>query len=296
MKALAFLGFGEAARAFRATLAEADPDLTFKAWDIKLDGPEAPEMAQAMAEAGVAQAEGPAALAADWIVSAVTADQSLAAIAPLVPALGPGMTLVDINSVSPGRKREAAAQVERQGARYLDMAVMAPVRPRGHRTPVLVAGAERAEADAVLDRLGFDWSAAGEAPGEATAVKMVRSVFVKGLEAITAEALLAAERSGCLETVRASLAASFPGLGWPDHAAYVFERTLTHGTRRAAEMRESAATLAELGLAGQLAEAIADVQAALGAAGRAALDPTSLEATLRRTSEARSSGTNAPED
>ena len=96
---------------------------------------------------------------------------------------------------------------------------------------------------------------------------MVRSLFVKGLEAITVEALLAAEASGCFDAILQSLSASFPGLGWPAFAEYQFDRTLRHGRRRAAEMRESAATLDALGLSGRLAAEIAGVQERMGAIG-----------------------------
>lgn len=266
---IGFLGFGEAARAFCDSLRAADANLGFAAHDIKLAGPEAEAMRRAMAERGVACHEAAAGLgAADLIFSAVTADQSLLAVEPLLPALGPGQVLIDINSVSPARKRDTAARVAATGAGYVDMAVMAPVHPRGHRTPVLVAGAALSALEGFLAEQGFDAAEVGAEPGTATAIKMVRSVFVKGLEAITVEALLAARRSGCDDRILASLAGSFPGLGWPEHARYAFERTLRHGVRRAAEMRESAATLAELGLTSALAAAIADVQAAQGAAGQ----------------------------
>jgi 3-hydroxyisobutyrate dehydrogenase-like beta-hydroxyacid dehydrogenase len=266
-QSIAFLGFGEAARAFAASLKAARPGLALSAHDIKLHGAASSAMRRAMAEAGVVCHETAAGLAgADWIISAVTADQSLAALAPLLPALSSGL-VVDINSVSPDRKRHSAAQVEARGAGYLDMAVMAPVHPDGHATPVLVAG-DRAEALLpVLEAMGFVAGLAGGAPGAATAIKMVRSVFVKGLEAITVECLLAAGASDCLDTVLASLSKSYPGLGWPDFAAYQFERTLTHGIRRAAEMEESGATLDALGLEGGLARAIATVQRRMGAAG-----------------------------
>ena len=265
MTEIAFLGFGEAGRAFQATLAAADPSLTFAAWDVKLDGPDAGEMRSAMAAAGVRVAGFDTLLIeADWLFSAVTADQSLVALEAFLPSMRPGLLVIDINSVSPGRKRTTAERVRATGARYLDMAVMAPVHPKGHRTPVFVAGDID---EAALDRAGFDWQRAGDDPGQATAIKMVRSVFVKGLEAITAEALLAAELSGCFDEIVASLSKSYPGLGWPDHATYVFDRTLTHGARRAAEMRESGATLDELGLLGTLARAVAEVQDAQGAVG-----------------------------
>ena len=72
------------------------------------------------------------------IISAVTADQSLIAARSLLPHLVQGQVVIDLNSVSPGRKRETAVEVTAAGGAYLDMAVMAPVHPRGHRTPVLL--------------------------------------------------------------------------------------------------------------------------------------------------------------
>ena len=279
--AIGLLGYGEAARAFRETLTGALPELRFVAWDIKLDGPDGGTMRDLMAGEGVAPCDDAAGLGqADLVISAVTADQSLEAVRPLVPALGPGVIVIDVNSVSPGRKRATAALIEATGARYADLAVMAPVHPRGHRTPVLLAG--DAGVERFLDRADFDWSRAGAEVGAATAIKMVRSTFVKGLEAITVEALLAAERSGCREAVVASLAASYPGLNLPDAAAYMLERTTTHGARRAAEMHEVAATLDELGLGGGLARAIAAVQAAQGRVGPGARPDQDLAGGLAR--------------
>jgi len=266
---IGFIGFGEAGRAFAKSLAARDPSLSFIAWDILLDDSiRAAEMAQAMQSLGVSVASGREALRdTDWIFSAVTADQSLAAVRALVPVLAQGQTLIDINSVAPDTKRRSAALVEQAGCRYLDMAVMAPVHPKGHSTPVLIAGPEAAAMADALGGLGFDLGFAGDEPGAATAIKMVRSLFVKGLEAITVETLLAAQASGCFDAIVASLSKSYPGLGWPQFAEYQFERSLRHGRRRAAEMRESAATVAALGLEGGLADAIADVQQAMGEAG-----------------------------
>ena len=141
---IGFLGYGEAARAFHAGLG--CPAL---AHDILLDA-DSGAMRAAMRTRGAT----PVALAglaeADWIFSAVTADRSLLALTPLLPFLRPGQLLIDINSVSPERKRQTAGAVEARGAAYLDMAVMAPVHPRGHATPVLLAGPT---ADALLPQL-----------------------------------------------------------------------------------------------------------------------------------------------
>jgi 3-hydroxyisobutyrate dehydrogenase-like beta-hydroxyacid dehydrogenase len=255
---IGFLGYGEAARAFHEGLSR--PGLVFIAYDILLErGDEA--IADAIRKRGGIAAGTIAALAeADWIFSAVTADQSLLAVAPLLSHLRQGQMLIDINSVSPDRKRQVAVLVEAAGATYLDMAVMAPVHPRKHQTPVLIAGniAERILPE--LESLGFSVSVAGSTPGAATTIKMIRSLFVKGLEAITVETLLAAKAAGCFEEILGSLSGSFPGLGWPKFAEYQFERTTLHGKRRAAEMQESAVTFDALGLNGNLAREIAAVQ------------------------------------
>lgn len=285
---IAFLGFGEAARAFHATLAEANPQLRFSAHDIKLGGAGDAAMRAAMDAAGVRICERPEDLGgAEWIVSAVTADQSLIAARSVLGVLTADTVLVDINSVSPGRKQQTAAEVEARGAAYLDLAVMAPVHPRGHRTPTGAAGHAMDRLAPALDALGFDWTRAGEAPGRATAVKMVRSLFVKGLEALTVECLLAAERSECLPEILGSLARSYPGLGWPEIAAYQFERTLVHGHRRAAEVEEVAVSYDDLGLTGALAAAIAQVQAAMGRAGESVTPGGDLAALIAEVNAAR---------
>lgn len=266
---IAFLGFGEAARAFHDSLALRLEDGEFQAYDLLLDKQDvAGDMKSAMESRGVRVADTPAELAdAEWIFSAVTADQSLAAAQSIISHLGQSALFIDINSVSPGRKRETAELVEATGADYLDMAVMAPVHPKGHATPVLLAGKTAAELLERFRGLGFSADFAGGTVGSATAIKMVRSVFVKGLEAITVEALLAAEASGCFEEILASLSGSFPGLDWSKFPDYQFERTTRHGRRRAAEMRESGVTLDALGLNGGIARETAAIQDAMAASG-----------------------------
>jgi 3-hydroxyisobutyrate dehydrogenase-like beta-hydroxyacid dehydrogenase len=91
--------------------------------------------------------------------------------------------------------------------------------------------------------------------------------MVKGFEALTAECLLAARRAGVEGDVLASLQASDPGWNWQDRAAYNLERMMVHGARRAAEMKEVALTLCDLGLPNGMARATVDWQARLAALG-----------------------------
>lgn len=266
---IAFIGFGEAGRAFADSLRQTGCD-DFAAYDIlfNAEGRGGPT-ARAAQERGVAVTPSPAdaVAGAEWIVSAVTASSSLEAARAAAPHLQAGQVFIDINSVSPGTKRATAEAVTTRGAEYLDMAVMGPVHPRGHRTPVLIAGPEAEALHTALAAQGFNAEAVGPAAGQATAIKMVRSVFMKGLEAAMVEMLLAARRAGCLERVVGSLRDTYPGLDWDSFPRYELERVTRHGIRRAAEMRESAATLEELGLSGSFASAVAGTQQRIGSLG-----------------------------
>jgi 3-hydroxyisobutyrate dehydrogenase-like beta-hydroxyacid dehydrogenase len=267
---ISFIGFGEAGRAWAASLAmHQKPEI--RAYDILLETREAASFRAAAAERNVVLAADTerAIEGADFIISAVTASQCLEAAQAAAKSIAPGQTYFDINSVSPERKKQAAAVIYDAGGNYVDMAVMAAVHPKGHRTPVLVAGDLNGQSTAFLDRFEFTYEIVATEPGPATAIKMIRSLFVKGLEALTVQTLSAAQKTGCGERVLASLQGSFPGLSWDKFASYQFERVARHGIRRAAEMRECARTYSELGfpVGDALASAIADLQQAVGGAG-----------------------------
>jgi 3-hydroxyisobutyrate dehydrogenase-like beta-hydroxyacid dehydrogenase len=274
MRHVAFIGFGEAARAFAQSLREVAP-LRMTAYDILIHGDLAGPLRDAAGALDVTLtcSAGEAVTGAGMVFSAVTAGSASAALAGVYDAPVHPHVLCDINSVTAACKAANAARVRAAGAAYVDMAVMAPVHPARHRTPVLLAG-DVAAAEPALRALDFHFDIAGPNPGDATAVKMVRSLFVKGLEALTVQTLTAAEASGCGERILASLHKSYPGLNLPAFAAYQFDRVVTHGRRRAEEVREVAQTLRDLGFhdGAALAEAVADVQAAVAAA-RPALDP-----------------------
>lgn len=266
---IGFIGFGEAARAFADTLKDKGIE-HFATYDILFDseGMDGPT-ANIARQRDVHPLAHPSDVAAesDWVISAVTAASSLEAAQEIAPHLEGRHVFIDINSVSPGRKRKSAGLVATSGAKYVDMAVMAPVHPHGHRTPALLAGSAARTIRPDLKRLAFDFEIIGDDVGEATAIKMVRSLFVKGLEAITVEMLLAARASGCFERVVSSLAASYPGLKWERFADYEIDRVSHHGVRRGAEMEEVAVTLRELGLNGDIASAVAATQTRIGSLG-----------------------------
>lgn len=269
-----FIGFGEAGRAFAPAGA--------RAYDVKAkDEPKRADMLAAFAAGGVQGSDDPAeALAqADVVLCLVTADQAVAAARDYASLLPPGALWLDMNSVSPGSKREAAALIEAAVGRYADVAVMAPVLPQRLGVPLLVAGPHASEAAQALQALGFGHvSVAGANVGDASAIKMIRSVMVKGLEALTTECALAAKRAGVTDAVIASLDASWKQQGWGERFDYNLDRMMAHGLRRAAEMEEVAVTLSDLGIEPMMTRGTIARQCAIGALG--VIPPEGLEAKL----------------
>ncbi|MDV3457071.1 DUF1932 domain-containing protein [Sphingomonas sp. HF-S4] len=271
---IALIGFGEAARAFAA---DRPCDFAFSAYDLKTDA----AMRAAFSKATVLGAGRPedALAGAEAVLSLVTADQALAAARDYARYLAPGTLWLDMNSVAPETKRAAAVAIEGAGGRYADVAVMAPVHPARRAVPLLVSGSHAEAATALLETLGFTSVRAIEgAIGAASAVKMIRSVIVKGIEALTAESMLAAEVAGVRDQVLASLDASETGRSWAERVDYALNRMLIHGARRAAEMEEAARTLEALGIDAAMTRGTIAYQREIGAIANAA--PAGLDAKL----------------
>jgi len=200
------------------------------------------------------------------VLSLVTADQAL--LAAEGAAIAPGALWFDMNSVAPDTKRAAAAAIAAKGGRYVDVAVMSPVLPARTGVPLLVSGAYAEVGAAYLTALGFaDVRIVAGDVGRASAIKMIRSVMVKGIEALTAECVLAADRAGVLDEVLASLDASDKPKPWGERADYNLDRMLAHGLRRAAEMEEVVKTLDALGTGAAMSVGTVIRQRAIGSLG-----------------------------
>jgi 3-hydroxyisobutyrate dehydrogenase-like beta-hydroxyacid dehydrogenase len=265
---IAFIGFGEAGQAIAAGLRESGIE-RIAAWDILFPESAGAKLKEAGESMGVRCAGSAAEAVAetDMIVSAVTAASSLEAAQSVAPHLSGNPYYLDINSVSPGRKQETEKLLDGK-ARYVDVAVVAAIHPKRHRTPLLIAGPQAEAAAPLMRELEMDLTVVGARTGRAAAIKMIRSVMIKGLEALTLECFLAAAQAGVLDEVTASLKNNYPGLDWPKMTEYNLERMASHGERRAAEMEESAATLRELGLAPLMTERTVARQREMGALGQ----------------------------
>lgn len=259
---VALIGFGEAGERFaRAGNWRGHS----RGWDIK------PERRALMARYGVETANDARRALSDAgvAISLVTADAALDAARDYAPLLPQGAIWCDMNSVSPETKRAAAAAVGASGGRYVDAAVMAPVDIE-LAVPILLAGVDAPAALELLAALGFsNVRVVGDEVGKAAAIKLIRSVMVKGIEALSAECAEAAHAAGVFDEVVASLDASDKHAGWAERIAYNLGRMELHGLRRAAEMEESARTLEGLGVEPAMTRSTVRVQRAAGTNGKA---------------------------
>src|SRR5512144_2633045 len=194
---LAVIGFGEAGRILAAGW-QASGLFDVSAYDILLDDAAArPPMLAAAEQRRVRMAptHAKAIAGARIIVSAVTAAASTDVAREAAASLVPGQIFADVNSVSPGTKRLNARLIEGAGGVYVDVAVMAPVPPYGLQVPILLGGAAAADFVARMRPSGMNLEVVADDVGTASAIKMCRSVMVKGLEALFVSA---ASRRGAL--------------------------------------------------------------------------------------------------
>ena len=265
---ISFIGFGEAGQAIASGLREGGIE-QIAAWDILFPQPDGGRLKTAAEKFGVRAAKSAADAVAetDMVISAVTAASSLEAARSVAPHLTGTPYYLDINSVSPGRKQETAKLLDGK-ARYVDVAVIAPIHPARHKTPLLISGPHAEAIAPLLTEMEMKLSIVPGDTGQAAAIKMIRSVMIKGMEALTLECFLAASRAGLLEEVTASLKNNYPTLDFTKVADYNIERMASHGERRAAEMEESSVTLRELGLEPLMVDATVKRQREMGALGK----------------------------
>jgi 3-hydroxyisobutyrate dehydrogenase-like beta-hydroxyacid dehydrogenase len=255
------VGYGEVGRILAEDLRK--QDVKVSAYDIKLGGEQAGPLRDHAGAIGVQLASSHADLAAksDLIVSAVTASQAVPVAGACAPAVKKSAWFLDFNSASPGAKRRAAGLIDGAGGRYVEGAVMTSVPPYRIKVPLLLGGGNAKDLAPLLVELGFDAKVASEQLGIASAVKMCRSIMIKGMEAMVIESFTTARAYGVEDAVLASLAETFPGINWEKQGAYFFQRVIEHGRRRAEEVREVAETVRDIGLTPWSAQGTAERQA-----------------------------------
>jgi len=263
---IAFIGLGEAASTIISGWGNNRAN-QIQAFDIKLQSDHTKEEIIARASKlniRVKFSLGELIRDADLIFSTVTADQALAVAKKVSIHVKKGSFFFDLNSCAPSSKQEACENIQIADGRYVDVAVMAPVSAKKHLVPLMISGDKAFQARAILEKLPMDVKIIEGPVGRASSIKMVRSIMVKGLEALTAECALAAVEADVLDEVFNSLSAEHPHFDIIKHSIYNFERSLSHGKRRAEELKEVSKMLEDLRLENHMSKATAIWQNNIG--------------------------------
>ena len=242
----AVIGLGEAGAAYSAALIESGRTV------VGFDPGPPPTPAGVHRAESVAEAVGGAELI--LVLTAAKAARPVAESA--LPALLGGACYADFTSSSPAAMRDIAKAVEAAGAEFCDVAILGPIAWHGARTPLMLAGRGASR----MAETAAGWGAPVEIvegpPGSAMAHKLLRSVLMKGLAGVVTEAVTAGAAAGYESWIRDQIASQLAGDG---HAVLdrLLTGTRTHAERRAQEMRDTAAYLAELGVPAELSQATA---------------------------------------
>lgn len=241
---IAIIGLGEVGRCYAAALHGAGFELSL------CEARPAPAAAGLAADWGLAIHARPGAwlAQAEWVLSCVTGAVALEVAQELAPLLAPGASIADLTTASPDTKRRAARHAAEHGLRYVDTAIMGAISLNLARTPLLAAGAGADALKELLERAGAQVQVlAGAVAGDAISLKILRSVFTKGMEALCVELLMSAEKQG----VREQLYAQLNDIDQTPLRTFIdmLVRThVVHARRRAHEVHDAQGELAAQGL------------------------------------------------
>lgn len=252
-----FIGFGEAASSISNGL-RAEGLEHLSAYDIMANHPDfGPRIKErAAAVDAVLTYDLPSLLdRAEIVVCATSAKYALDNAREAIPYLGGHHLYVDLNAASPMVKEAIAKELASRSILFADVAVMESVPRFGHKVPMLVSGSGSDAFVRFASRYGMDVKKSGEVAGQASAIKMARSSFMKGITMLLFETLELASRYDATDTIMSGLDATLRQKPLEETANILMTRTVDHAARRVGEMQEVQNTLRSLGLDDVMAEA-----------------------------------------
>ena len=185
---------------------------------------------------------------ADWVLSCVTGVQALSVVEQVLTFAGAGTGVADFTTASPEVKRQAARLSKTRSVRYLDTAIMGAISLNWVRTPLLAAGEGADEFKHFIEQAGGRVKLIdGGAAGDAISLKILRSVFTKGMEALCVELLVSAEKQGVREKLYEQLC-DIDQTPLRDFIDMLVRTHVVHAGRRAHEVHDAAQELAQQGL------------------------------------------------
>ncbi|MEI7672885.1 MAG: NAD(P)-binding domain-containing protein [Deltaproteobacteria bacterium] len=143
------------------------------------------------------------------IICATSAKYALSIAREAKDYLREGQLYADLNSASPKVKQEIAAIIAQTGALFVDTAVMELVPPHRHKVPMAVSGSGAKQFETLLSPYGMNVTYINEQAGSSSTIKMLRSIFMKGLTSLLLETLTASRKAGVEKEIMASISKTY---------------------------------------------------------------------------------------
>lgn len=255
---ISFVGFGEAAFHIANGLkSEGLRDII--AYDVNQDHEERGEIIRNRArESGIVLVDSleRAYSEARFIVSLTSAKVAYDVANGIIPNLKSGQVFVDMNSAAPTLKEKINNIEHENRVLICDAAVMTTVPGKGHKVPIFLSGDGAADFYIELSKYGMNLTDLEAPIGASSAIKMFRSVFMKGLPQLMIESMVPAAKFDVLDILIDSLNETLVGKTIEDLSKIFIARTMVHAERRAKEMADAVLTLEEMGLDASISKSV----------------------------------------
>ncbi|WP_289043809.1 DUF1932 domain-containing protein [uncultured Aliiroseovarius sp.] len=250
---LGFMGFGEAAFHMAAGLVKEGLDRIVvydHAMTLAEDAAPRQTLMRRVADAGVTLVDGPAALAAgaDFIVLAVPATFAEGAATAITEHMGAGQTLADVCSSSPNLKAQIAESCAARGLGYVDSPMLGPLPVYGHKVPIAASGAAAQAWHDAMTPFNMVIEVIDGPAGMASRIKLSRSLFTKGFEALLVETFQFARKNGVEDVVMNSIGETMDRVSFRQSAERYLAGDLVHAARRAHELEDAITIMRETGI------------------------------------------------
>ena len=254
---IGFIGYGEAA--FNISLGLGQEGLSgIRATDAMMDHPVmGVQVRDRAGQAGVALVSSAAEVAqwADVLFAAVPSSFTLDVCREVKDCLRPGQLYIDVSASTPATKEAIWDLIGGTGVLFGDAAMLGSLPKDKHRVPITASGNGASKFREVMAPHGMEITLAGEKAGAASAIKLVRSIFMKGIASLMIEMLQAADAYGVSDEVVSSISKSMDGIPFTSHLDRLVTGSALHCTRRAAELKGSIAMLSEAELSPEMTTA-----------------------------------------
>jgi len=257
---IGIVGYGEAGQAIAQGLCS-NRGSSISVFDIKFNDEELRESLRLRAqEQGVIVEDDMGSLIANngMILSLVTGEVATQVVRDSLSFIKEGKVYVDMNTVSPRKKILMGELIEQKGGSFIEVAILGAIASYGFKSPMLVCGKRANQLVNVFAKMGFNVKFVSTEIGKASYLKMLRSVFAKGVEALLLEMLVAAKRCDLVEPLMGAIVEHMDHSSFNDIANTWLTTNAIHAERRTEEMEHVIETLNELNMKPIMAEAIRD--------------------------------------